>query len=145
MIQAALRVSTCPSLQVGVFMSSSIHCDCFQEFVFTAGSERKEEIMVHISQPEFCQSVQWTGPVKMFFLSLSLYTDSTPLHSCTFDSLVFQTCQTHLTILPTHSRWLKVCHETQLHSTWLRSVGERRHEWKRSRTPRPSTAPRRYR
>ena len=58
------------------------------------------------------------------------------LHTC-FPSL--QTCQTHLTILPTHSHWLKVCQKTELHLTWKRSVGERRHQWKRSRTPRPCT------
>ena len=34
------------------------------------------------------------------------------LHTC-FPCL--QTCQTHLTILPTHSRWLKVCQKTELH------------------------------
>ena len=47
-------------------------------------------------------------------LSVQLYTDSTPLllHTC---SPGFQTCQTHLTILPTHSRWLKVCNKTELH------------------------------
>ena len=36
------------------------------------------------------------------------------LHTC---FPCFQTCQTHLSVLPTHSRWLKVCHETELHST----------------------------
>ena len=38
------------------------------------------------------------------------------LHTC-FPCL--QTCQTHLTILPTHSRWLKVCQKTELHLTCL--------------------------
>ena len=32
------------------------------------------------------------------------------LHTC---FLSLQTCQTHLTILPTHSRWLKVCRKTE--------------------------------
>ena len=36
------------------------------------------------------------------------------LHSCL---LCLQTCQTHLVILPTHSRWLKVCQKTELHLT----------------------------
>ena len=36
------------------------------------------------------------------------------LHTC---FPCFQTCQTHLTILPTHPRWLKVCHKTELHLT----------------------------
>ena len=33
------------------------------------------------------------------------------LHPC------FQSCRVDLTILPTHSRWLKVCLKTQLHVT----------------------------
>ena len=36
------------------------------------------------------------------------------LHTC-FPCL--QTCQAHVTILPTHSRWLKVCQKTELHLT----------------------------
>ena len=37
--------------------------------------------MVHISQPEFCQSVQWTGPVKIS-LSLSLPFSLLPFLPC---------------------------------------------------------------
>ena len=37
------------------------------------------------------------------------------LHTC---FPCFQTFQTHMTILPTHSRWLKVCQKTELHLTW---------------------------
>ena len=36
------------------------------------------------------------------------------LHTC---FLCLQTCLTHVTILPTHSRWLKVCQKTELHLT----------------------------
>ena len=38
------------------------------------------------------------------------------LHIC-FPCL--QICQTHVTVLPTHSRWLKVCQKTELHLTPL--------------------------
>ena len=31
--------------------------------------------------------------------------------------LCLQTCHTHVTILPTHSRWLKACQKTELHLT----------------------------
>ena len=30
----------------------------------------------------------------------------------------FQTCHVHLTIFPTHLRWLKSCHKMELHLTW---------------------------
>ena len=33
-----------------------------------------------------------------------------------------QTCQTHVTSLPTHSRWLKVCQKTELHLTLCLSL-----------------------
>ena len=34
---------------------------------------------------------------------------------------------------PTHPRWLKLRHTTELHLSWLRSVVKRRHWWKRSK------------
>ena len=41
------------------------------------------------------------------------------LHTCFF---CFQTCQTHLTVLPTRSRWLNVCHKTELRLTFFSSL-----------------------
>ena len=35
----------------------------------------------------------------------------------------FQTCHAHLIIFPTHSRWLKACHKTELHLTLVRVDG----------------------
>ena len=77
---------------------------------------------------------------SFFFLSLSLslmlpvqpHTDLTLLHSCTVASFVSQSCRAHLIIPSTHSRWLKLCHKKELRLTWSWSVGEQRHEWKRS-------------
>ena len=92
---------------------------------------------VSVSAISLLMSVSLLTHVSVsFFLSVSLVvvdrcTDLTPLHSCTVASFS-QPCHAHLATFPTHSRWLKACHKTDLHLTWWRSVSDRHPERERS-------------
>ena len=90
-------------------MSPSMLCACLHE----CEGERKEEIIVHISQPELCQSVRSTGPAKIFLsfsrfdFFVNMLQDCFLAHACTVVHVLKRTSSLFLSVEDEHSNGLR--------------------------------------